>query len=193
MDIRRNTMSDDKERILLGLKYAAVLESITDDSLSSLASALDGDLKDAFAKVTGLSAEAYATPASLGGAIRDGISRRRASHDAGIILGEPCAQHCIEKLGDASEDPSLEELHAVLPEALETFGLDAVRLMVVQYSRSLVGFRQLVATDARFASTSSSAAVTVRAVDEDAQAAKRAIRKERKERERTAKKKQSGR
>lgn len=38
-------MSDDKERILLGLKYAAVLESITDDSLSSLASALDGDLK----------------------------------------------------------------------------------------------------------------------------------------------------
>lgn len=102
-------------------------------------------------------------------------------------MGEPCAQHCIEKLGDASEDPSLEELHAVLPEALETFGLDAVRLMVVQYSRSLVGFRQLVATDARFASTSSSAAVTVRAVDEDAQAAKRAIRKERKERERTAK------
>ena len=57
-------MSDDKEKILLGLKYAAVLESITDDSLSSLASALDGDLKDAFAKVTGLSAEAYATPAS---------------------------------------------------------------------------------------------------------------------------------
>ena len=81
----------------------------------------------------------------------------------------------------------------MLPEALETFGLDAVRLMVVQYSRSLVGFRQLVATDARFASTSSNAAVTVRTVDEAAQAAKRAIRKERKERERTAKKKQSGR
>ena len=76
---------------------------------------------------------------------------------------------------------------------LETFGLDAVRLMVVQYSRSLVGFRQLVATDPRFASTSSNAPVTVRTVDEDAQAAKRAIRKERKERERAAKKKQSGR
>ncbi len=186
-------MSDDKDRILIGLKYAAVLESLTDDSLSSLAGALEGDIKDTFAKVAGLSAEAYASPATLGGAIRDGIARRRTSHDAGIILGEPCTQHCIEKLGDASEDPTLEQLQAVLPEAVEKFGLDAVRLMVVQYSRSLAGFRQLVATDPRFANASNNTSVMVRIVDEDAQAAKRAVRKERKERERATKLKQSGR
>jgi len=77
---------------------------------------------------------------TLGGLARDGMARRRAWHDAGILLAEPCTQYSIEKLGDSSEDPTLEELQALLPEVTEKFGLDAVKLMVVQYSRSLKGF-----------------------------------------------------
>jgi hypothetical protein len=84
-------------------------------------------------------------------------------------------------------------LHAVLPEALEKFGLDAVRLMVIQYSRSLKGFRLLVASDERFAPSGPAPTTAVREIDEAAQAAKREARKARKAEEKAAKAKQQGR
>ena len=186
-------MSDDKERIILGQRYSAVLGELSDESLSTLAAALEDDLRTAFAKIVGLPSTAFDDTVTLGGLARDGMARRRAWHDAGILLAEPCTQYSIEKLGDSSEDPTLEELQALLPEVTEKFGLDAVKLMVVQYSRSLKGFRQLVASDDRFQSQTAQSQHTVLARDEAAQAEKRALRKERKERERLMKKKQSGR
>lgn len=184
-------MSDDKERIILDQRYIAAFNSIEDDSLSSLSMALEDELRDALAKVAGLSSDAFDSPDALGGKVRDGIARRRMAHDIGVLLSEPCTQYCIEKLGDASEDPTIEELEELLPEVIEKFGIDAVRLMVIQYSRALKGFRQLVNQDERFAVARPPAGPGVLEKDEAVQAAKRAARKERKDRERAARAKQT--
>ncbi len=183
-------MNDDKDRFLLDRRYTAAFETLDNATIAALANALEGELRDGFARVIGLPDGAYDNLDSLGGLIREGIAKRRVAHDAGVVLSEPCTQWAIEKLGDASEDPTLEQLHEVLPEAIEKYGIDAVRLMVIQYSRSLKGFRQLVATDERFAASGTAPNVGVLEKDEAEQAAKRDARKARKAAEQAQKAKQ---
>lgn len=186
-------MNDDKDRFLLDRRYTAQFDHFNDEVLADLACALEGELRDGFARIVGLPDGAYDDPSTLGAHVRQGISARRVAHDAGVVLAEPCTQWCIEELGDSSENPTLEELNALLPAAIEKFGLDAVRLMVIQYSRSLKGFRQLVANDERFTPLTTAPTVTVIEKDEAEQAAKRAARKERKAAEKAARAKQQGR
>ncbi len=186
-------MTDEKDRFLLDRRYSATFENLEDSVLADLASALEGELRDGFARIIGLADGAYDDKATLGAAVRDGIAKRRIAHDAGIILAEPCTQWAIEELGEASEDPTLEQLNDLLPKAIEKFGIEAVRLMVIQYSRSLKGFRELVATDERFAMGGSAAPVVVLEKDEAEQAAKREARKARKAAEQAKKAKQQGR
>lgn len=193
VDRERLMMNDDKDRFLLDRRYTAQFDNFNDEVLADLAGALEGELKDAFARIVGLSDGAFDDPATLGGHVRTGIAARRVAHDAGVVLAEPCTQWCIEELGDSSENPTLEELNALLPAAIDKFGIDAVRLMVIQYSRSLKGFRQLVASDERFAPLTTAPAAPVIEKDEAEQAAKRAARKERKAAERAAKAKQQPR
>lgn len=181
------------DRFLLDRRYSTAFEAMDDASLAALAAALEGDLRDGFARLVGLPASAFDDTASLGGAVRAGIAERRVAHDAGIVLAEPCTQWAIEILGEASENPTLEQIHGVLGEAIEKFGLEAVRLMVIQYSRSLKGFRQLVATDDRFAAPVAQQMSTVLEKDEAEQAAKREARKARKAAEREKKAKQQTR
>jgi hypothetical protein len=186
-------MTDEKDRFLLDRRYSATFENLEDSVLADLASALEGELRDGFARIIGLAEGAYDDKATLGAAVRDGIAKRRIAHDAGIILAEPCTQWAIEELGEASEDPTLEQLNDLLPRAIEKFGIEAVRLMVIQYSRSLKGFRELVATDERFAMGGAAAPVVVLEKDEAEQAAKRDARKARKAAEQAKKAKQQGR
>jgi hypothetical protein len=186
-------MTDEKDRFLLDRRYSATFENLEDSVLADLASALEGELRDGFARIIGLAEGAYDDKSTLGAAVRDGIAKRRIAHDAGIILAEPCTQWAIEELGEASEDPTLEQLNDLLPKAIEKFGIEAVRLMVIQYSRSLKGFRELVATDERFAMGGSAAPVVVLEKDEAEQAAKREARKARKAAEQAKKAKQQGR
>lgn len=177
-------MNDD--RFLLDRRYAAFLESLDDAALGSLALALEGELRDAFARIVGAPEgtfgddETRADPVAVGATVRGGYQRRRSAHDTGIVLAEPCTQWCIEKLGDDSENPTLAQLHAVLPEAIESFGLPAVQLMVIQYSRSLKGFRELVMSDERFAARSEPVGGALLVKDEAEQAAKREARRARK-------------
>lgn len=173
-------MTDD--RYLLDRRYIAALGDMDDSTLGGLAGALDGELRDAFARLVGLPEGAFDSGdnAALGAAVRDGYTRRKAAHDTGVILAEPCTQYSIEKLGDSSEDPTLQELNDLLPEVTEKFGEDAVKLMVIQYSRSLKGFRELVATDSRFAAGGAPVGGTLLVKDEAEQAAKREARKARK-------------
>ena len=185
-------MNDDKDRFLLDRRYTAAFENLEDSTIATLAAGLEGDLKDAFARIVGLSEGAFEDTATLGAAIREGISKRRVAHDSGVILAEPCTQWSIEQLGDSSEDPTLEELNDLLPKAIDKFGIEAVRLMVIQYSRSLKGFRQLVAADERFAVQSAVANMGVLEKDEAEQAAKREARKARKAQEAAKKAKQQG-
>ncbi len=186
-------MSDDKDRFVLDRRYGAALAAMDDADIDALGRALEGDLRDALARIAGLPATAFDEGSSLGAMIRDGATRRRTAHDVGVVLGEPCTSWCIEELGAASENPTLEDLNALLPAAVERFGLPAVKLMVIQYSRSLKGFRELVATDQRFAVAGAAPSAPLREVDEAAQAAKRAARKERKSAEKAARAKQQGR
>jgi hypothetical protein len=185
-------MTDEKDRFLLDRRYSAAFENLEDSVLADLAAALEGDLKDGFARIIGLAEGAFEDKATLGAAVREGIAKRRMAHDAGVILAEPCTQWAIEELGDSSEDPTLDELNALLPQAIEKFGLEAVRLMVIQYSRSLKGFRELVNSDDRFAMGGTAAPVVVLEKDEAEQAAKREARKARKAAEAAKKAKQSG-
>ena len=186
-------MNDDKDRFLLDRRYTASFENMDDTTLAALSAALEGDLRDGFARLVGLPSSAFDDATTLGAAVRAGIAQRRVAHDAGIILAEPCTQWAIETLGDASENPTLEQLHEILPEAIEKFGLTAVQLMVIQYSRSLKGFRQLVASDERFAASGTAPSTRVLEKDEAAQAAKREARKARKAAEKAARAKQQQR
>lgn len=186
-------MTDEKDRFLLDRRYSAAFENLEDSALADLAAALEGELRDGFARIIGLPEGAYDDKTTLGGIVREGIAKRRMAHDAGIILAEPCTQWAIEELGEASEDPTLEQLNELLPRAIEKFGLDAVRLMVIQYSRSLKGFRELVASDERFAMGGSAAPIVVLEKDEAEQAAKREARKARKAAEQAKKAKQGRR
>ena len=173
--------NDDRERFLLDRRYNAFLGDLDDATIGGLAAALEGELRDAFARVVGLAEGVFEQdPVAIGEAVRDGYTRRRMAHDTGIILAEPCTQYSIEKLGDASENPTLEQLNDLLPEVIEKFGLVAVQLMVIQYSRSLKGFRELVVSDDRFAVKSEPVGGVLLVKDEAEQAAKREARKARK-------------
>ena len=173
-------MNEDKDRFLLDRRYNTALGDMSDDTLGALSAALDSDLRDAFAQLVGLPEGAFDDVASLGGRVRDGYTKRRVAHDTGVILAEPCTQYSIEKLGDSSEDPTIDELKALLPEITEKFGEDAVLLMVIQYSRSLKGFRDLVASDDRFVPKGEPVGGALLVKDETEQAAKREARKARK-------------
>jgi hypothetical protein len=111
-----------------------------------------------------------------------------SSYNVGIVLGDACIQKCIEVLGDSSEDPTLEELQRVLPDLVSEFGLGAAQLMVVQYSMSLRGFKELIAADDRFKLRQAPVSAPAREIDHVAQDAKRAARRER-QRAQKAKKK----
>ena len=121
--------------------------------------------------------------------VAGGVTAMLGSHvDAGVIMGEAATEKAIEILGDRSDDPSLEELQAVLPQLIDTYGLDAVRMMTIQYSTSLGGFRKLLASDERFAlpttSTNAATTTTATAADTAAQEEKKRLRAERKQKER---------
>lgn len=178
-----------RDSIILERRFVNALAALTDDSLTSAALALDEELRDLLAQVAGLGADAFEDTATLAERIRDGAQRRRCAGDVCVVLCEPCTRHCIETLGSASDDPTLDDLQAILPDVLEKFGLEVTKLMVIQYSLSLQGFKKLISADERFAlPVSQSPAMQLRVVDEEAQAAKRAARKARRAADKAKKK-----
>jgi len=185
-------VSTSKEQILIDRRYAAVLSTISDDSLAELASNLPEKLRDPFAKVAGLPAGALSNKDGLGAKIRAGFISRKSYINVGVLLSEPCTEHCIEALGSAADDPNIEHLRSTLPDAIEKFGLDATRLMAIQYSASLNGFKQLIMQDERFMVPKTGAAVdapTLIAAQQDTaeNQEKRRLRRERQEKEREIK------
>ena len=169
-----------RDQIIVERRYVAVFVTVSDDSLSSLALALPDSLRDPFARAVGLRRGAYDEAASLAENIRKGMVARKSVIDAGVLLSEPCTEFFVDTLGEASDDPSFEDLQSLIPTAIEKFGIDAVRLMAVQYSVALGGFRRLVNEDERFAIPTAAAATTPRQTAAD-QEAKRAARRERRQ------------
>ena len=170
-----------RDQIIVERRYVAVFGTVSDESLTKLAQALPESLRDPFARAVGLRRGAYDDASALAESIRKGMMARKSVIDAGVLLSEPCTEFFVDTLGDASDDPSFDELQALIPTAIEKFGLDAVRLMAVQYSVALGGFRRLVNEDDRFRiPTTESGPAPIR--DKAAQEAKRAARKERRKR-----------
>jgi hypothetical protein len=184
-------VSTSRDGILLERRYAAVIAAISDESLAAMALAVEEDLRDPLARMLALPAGAFDDPATLGARIREAMKSRRAHLDTGVVLGEAATNKAIDMLGDRSEDPSLEELQTVLPQLIDEFGLDAVRMMAIQYSVGLGGFRKLVTIDERFnipATQPPTVTSAPKASAEDAE--KKRQRAERKQREKELRAKQ---
>ena len=182
-------MTTSRESIILERRFVNALAVLSDGDLTAAALALDEDLRDVLAQVAGLGEGAFDDEATLAARVREGAQRRRCAGDVCVVLCEPCTQHSIEVLGSASDDPTLDDLQAILPEAAHKIVLAVVQLQVIQYSLSLQGFKKLISSDERFAlPVSQSPMMQVREIDEEAQAAKRAARKERKAAQKAKKK-----
>lgn len=180
-------VSSSREHILMERRYSSVFATIGDESLAGLATALPEKLRDPLAKVLALPAGSFSEPTALATTIRQAMVDRNAHFDTGVLLSEPCTERCIEILGPTSDDPNLADLQSNVDELIESFGLDAVRLMSVQYSLTLAGFKKLIAIDERFAlpttATTNSPLLPIE-TDVVAQAAKRRQRAVRNEKER---------
>ena len=172
-----------RDQIIVERRYIAVFATISDQSLGALAQALPEALRDPFARAVGLRRGAFDDANTLATNVRTGMVARKAIIDAGVLLSEPCTEYFVDTLGDASDDPSFEDLQAVIPAAIDKFTLDAVRLMAVQYSAALGGFRRLVTEDDRFKIPAGEVATPVQANAAE-QAAKRAARRERRQQKR---------
>ena len=172
-----------RDQIIVERRYIAVFATISDQSLGALSQALPEALRDPFARAVGLRRGAFDDADTLATNIRTGMVARKAIIDAGVLLSEPCTEYFVDTLGDASDDPSFEDLQAVIPAAIDKFTLDAVRLMAVQYSAALGGFRRLVTEDDRFKIPAGEVAMPVQANAAE-QAAKRAARRERRQQKR---------
>ena len=187
-------VSTSREHILIERRYASLFSTLSDASISALATALPEKLRDPLAKSLALPAGAFDDKQTIAATIRVAMNGRMAHLDTGILLSEPCTEHCIDALGTTSDDPNLADLLGVIPDLIEKFGLDAVRLMTVQYSLSLAGFKKLIATDERFALPVTAPTISpLRTSDADPaeQEAKRQARKARKEKENEARAKAS--
>jgi len=171
-----------RDQIIVERRYVAVFGTVSDESLNRLAAALPENLRDTFARAVGLRRGSFDDPATLAANIRAGMVARKSIIDAGVLLSEPCTEFFVDTLGEASDDPSFDDLQSLIPTAIEKFGLDAVRLMAVQYSVALGGFRRLVNEDERFKIPSTAAAPAAPVRDDAAQEAKRAARKARRKR-----------
>ena len=165
-----------RDQIIVERRYIAVFATISDQSLGALAQALPEALRDPFARAVGLRRGAFDEADTLAANVRTGMVARKAIIDAGVLLSEPCTEYFVDTLGDASDDPSFEDLQAVIPAAIDKFTLDAVRLMAVKYSAALGGFRRLVTEDDRFKIPAGEVAMPVQANAAE-QAAKRAARR----------------
>ena len=172
-----------RDQIIVERRYIAVFATVSDQSLGALAQALPEALRDPFARAVGLRRGAFDDANTLATNVRTGMVARKAIIDAGVLLSEPCTEYFVDTLGDASDDPSYEDLQAVIPAAIEKFTLDAVRLMAVQSSAALGGFRRLVTEDDRFKIPAGEVSMPVQANAAE-QAAKRAARRERRQQKR---------
>lgn len=124
-------MTNVKARIAaLGLLDRA-LANLGDDELLAAIEALPEDHADALGKIAG-----YGPDAADGDqvdAVRLTAQRGRMNGDLermALVLTDACLAACITALGDASDNPSEEELRGALPGIVEEYGLHLTQVMM---------------------------------------------------------------
>ncbi|QQS25830.1 MAG: hypothetical protein IPM43_05545 [Actinomycetota bacterium] len=113
--------------------------ALSDDELTSLLDALEEDAADAVDHIARWRAdEAPAdgtepATASRLAAVRSAAQRGRMNGDLeriALVVSDRCLADCIEQLGEASDNPSEDELQRVIPGLVERHGLATTRLML---------------------------------------------------------------
>jgi hypothetical protein len=100
------------------------LAATTDDEIEALVAALDDDHREALERLAD-----GVTPA----AIREAVTKGRVNgtlESIAVVLVDACLADCIEQLGDHSDNPTSDQLRAVLPGLVERHGLACTRLML---------------------------------------------------------------
>lgn len=108
----------------LGLLDRA-LRAMSDEELATVVTGLNDDHREAVERIVG----GAATPE----AIREAAAKGRMDgtlESLGLVLTDASLADCIGQLGDHADNPSSEQLRAVLPGMIERHGLGVTRLML---------------------------------------------------------------
>jgi hypothetical protein len=108
----------------LGLLDRA-LRATSDDDLDAAVTALGDDHREALERLTGGEATADALRETAAKGRIDGTLE-----SIGLVLTDATLADCIEQLGDHADNPSSDQLRAVLPGIIERHGLGLTRLML---------------------------------------------------------------
>ena len=108
----------------LGLLDRA-LRAMTDDELEAAVATLNDDHREAMERIAG----GPATP----DAIRAAAAKGRIDgtlESIGLVLTDAALADCVDKLGDHADNPTSDQLRAVLPGIVERHGLGVTRFML---------------------------------------------------------------
>ena len=108
----------------LGLLDRAI-RSTTDEELATLVEALDDDHREAVERFTG----GEATPDTIRAAAAKGRIDGTMEGLA-MVLTDAALADCIKELGDHSDNPTSDQLRAVLPGVVERHGIGPTRMML---------------------------------------------------------------
>ena len=108
----------------LGLLDRA-LRATTDEELDAVLAALGDDHREAVERLAGGEATAEAVRAAAAKGRIDGTMESLA-----LVLTDACLADCISELGDHADNPTSDQLRAVLPGIIERHGLGMTRLML---------------------------------------------------------------
>lgn len=107
------------------------MATMTDAELEALVATLPEDHVAALDKLAGARDGGFDDPAGRTVALRAAVARGRMSgalEQIATVLTDPCLAEIITELGDASDNPTEDELQAVLPAMIDKHGLATVRL-----------------------------------------------------------------
>ncbi|MTA13191.1 MAG: hypothetical protein F2534_11370 [Actinobacteria bacterium] len=109
------------------------MSAMTDAELEALVATLPEDHVAALDKLAGAREVGFDDPAARTAAVRAAVARGRMSgglEQITTVLTDPCLADFITALGDKSDNPSEDDLQAILPERIEQHGLATVRLTI---------------------------------------------------------------
>ena len=163
---------------------------MTDEELTAAIAAVDDDHRTAVLQLAEVPAEA--SEAATLAYVRTAAQRGRINgvlEQVALVLTDVCLADCIKALGDASDNPTEEQLRGVLPALVEQYGLPVVRLMLASAiageANATPILTRLLKSDEVFALPAVEPVVTaapVRTVEDDPE--RERLKAERKERKR---------
>jgi hypothetical protein len=107
------------------------LAAMTDEELETLIDSLPDDHRTAIDKLCGAREDGFEESSTRLLALRSTAARGRMSgalEQITTVLTDPCLADFIAELGDASDNPSEEDLARVAPGLIDKHGIGAVRL-----------------------------------------------------------------